>query len=79
MGVDVLMVCVMSVFFVLERVGIIAKETLQEIIFFDGDINDTFFIMMLLVSLIIKLLLCHKGHNNLYIKQVKLHILFVVS
>jgi len=33
MGVDVLMVCVMSVFFVLERVGIIAKETLQEIIF----------------------------------------------
>ena len=49
MGVDVLMVCVMSVFFVLGRVGIIAKETLQEIIFFDGVINDTFFIMMLLI------------------------------
>ena len=49
MGVDVLLVCAMSVFLVLERVGIMAKETLRKILFFDGVISDTFFIMMLLI------------------------------
>lgn len=49
MGMDVLLICVMSVFLVLGRVGIIAKETLREIMFFDGVISDTFFIMMLLI------------------------------
>ena len=49
MGVDVLLVCAMSVFLVLERVGIMAKETLRKIMFFDGVISDTFFIMMLLI------------------------------
>ena len=49
MGADVLLICVMSVSLVLERVGIIAKETLRENMIFDGVISDTFFVIMLIL------------------------------
>ena len=66
MGMDVLLICVMSVFLVLGRVGIIAKETLREIMFFDGVISDTFFIMMLLILVGVLLIMYVRLVKNVF-------------
>lgn len=57
LGVYVFLICVMSVFITLTEMGVISKETLKTILFFEGVLNETFLVILTLILVAVILVL----------------------
>jgi hypothetical protein len=66
MGIDVLLVCVMSVFMVLENAGVISNETLRGISFLDSAKGDTLCMIVLFVLVGVMLIMYWTLLKELY-------------